>query len=298
MRRLLASITPLTPITIEAYFLELYKSGKKATYLNHMLDALSLYGKYKQLEGLNIKRFKEEEHQKAVLSDQEIEAFLALPPNTKGEKRQENWNKWTLFWSILAYSGMRTHEVAQLTINDVDFGRGVFSLGITKTSPRLVPISPLLIPTLHAHIASITQAYLFCSPYGKPFNMSSWDYDFKTRIKRLGIKRTNLTPYSLRHSFITRMLDEDISLKKVQMIVGHKRIETTAHYYHLTTKQLIATLNKDPMARKAIDPKIILNALIEQIKQFGLDTDDRFTVSLSQKTTELSLKVKIKTQHR
>jgi len=193
------------------------------------------------------------------MSDAEIEAFLSLPPPTNGERVKNNYAVWTLFFKILAYSGMRPGEVAHLAIDRVDFGRQVFVLEDTKTNtPRYVPIAPALLSDLTDHIKTLTGDKLFPSTRGGKFRQNGvvndvdWGYNFHSRIKRLGIKRKNLRPYSLRPSFITRMLDEDVNIFKVQKIVGHRQISTTAHYTHLTTKDITRAINKDPLSRASL----------------------------------------------
>jgi len=202
----------------------------------------------------------------------------------------------------MAFTGMRPGEVAHLTINTVDFGRNIFILKDTKTNtPRFVPIPPNVLKDLQAHVESIKTEYLFPAERGgnrrkeeKVVDDVDWHYNFQQRIKRLGIKRDNLSCYSLRHSFITTMLEEDVNLFKVQKIVGHRRLETTAHYTHLTTKDLQQTITKHPSVRKATSPHVILKAIQDVIKNFQLDNDSRFTYSLNETESSLAIEVKIK----
>lgn len=158
----------------------------------------------------------------------------------------------TLFWRCLAYSGARTGEIAGLTIGNVDFGRSVFIVD-GKTGKRNVPINPLLKNELTEWIKNLEGTLLFpAQKNDRPIERATWNLDFKKRLKRLGMKREKLTPYSLRHSFITRMLEEDINLFKVQKIVGHRKIETTAHYTHLTTKDIVTIIKKDPLGHSTL----------------------------------------------
>ncbi len=236
---------------IEGYFFDSLQKGHSPSHLNNVVGALRTYGKFLQVTDYQkLKYFKVPETTKAILSDSEIDRYLALPP-TGVRIELKKYTMYTLFFTILAYSGMRPAEVANLTVDSVDFGRQVFILKKTKTVPRLVPINPVLIPRLEEYIRSCTN-YLFLDDSGQPINRHQWKHQFGRRIEMLGIKRPHLTTYSLRHSFITRMLDEDINLFKIQKIVGHKKIETTAHYTHLTTKDILQTIRKDPLARGSL----------------------------------------------
>jgi Site-specific recombinase XerD len=254
-KRINLGLDELTLDNVNSFLLKLLKENKSSSYINDYVCTIKQYAKWKELtEFKSLKFIKEKPTIKSTLSDSEIEAFLALPPPIvkhmfHGKMHEyyfkpEVYHRWTLFFKILAFSGMRCGEVANLTIEQIDFGRGVFTLTDTKTNtPRNVPIAPALIGDLTEHIKTCNK-YIFSGKCGKPPHDSDWGRRFHERLKRLGIKRIKLTPYSFRHSFITRMLDEDVNLFKVQKIVGHRRIDTTAHYTHLTTKDIVTAIKK------------------------------------------------------
>lgn len=278
LKRLRTSVPDLSPEKIILHLMALFDEGRKGTYLNDYIDTLRIYGRFKGTPIFDsLKHFPEEEYEKTTLSDKEIEDFLTLPPPvvTRGKATyvmgEKRWAVKTLFWKILAYTGMRPGEVASLRMNNVDFGRQIF-LAYGKTGKRNVPIPEHLLPELSAYIGQLKTDTLFPT-IRKTANSTGimsdvvWGEDFHRRIKRLGIRRNNLTPYSLRHSFITRLLSEDVNLFKVQKIVGHRRIETTAHYTHLTTKDMIQTLQKDPMNIKFASYEVRFRGFRELVKE-------------------------------
>lgn len=253
--------------------------------------------------------FKEEIFIKATMSDEEIEAFINLPnPTFKSVHKSGKvmikqydhraWYIFTVFWSICAYTGMRMGEVAHLTVNTVDFGRNVFIVEDSKTNtPRFVPIAPNIRNMVQDYINSIHTKYLFPSRRGGGdgcIDGTDWVYNFNKRIKILGIKRTNLTPYSLRHSMCTRLLEEDVSFPKVMKIMGHKDPKTTLQYEHLTTKDIQRAVSSLPVIRRATEPKSILRALGDLIRGFQFDRDNRFLFVLSESGEKILLEVKIK----
>lgn len=285
---------------IRGMVVSMKEQGYSPRYINTLLNTLKVYGNYTNQEHLiHLKFIREEEVVKSLMSDEEIEAFLALPPPKNG--RVENYARWTTFFKTLALTGMRPGELAKVTVDDLDFGRSVFILRDTKTNDnRLVPIPPNLIDN-YKDLISRRDRYLFPSlrggnkdGLGAVVDNVDWHYNFHARLRRLGIRRKGLTPYSLRFSFITRMLDESVSLFHVQRIVGHKRIETTAGYTRLSTKELQKAILKLPLIKKNTDPQTKLKLFSELIQAFNLRDDPSFEFDLNESGNEIRLVLKVK----
>ena len=307
---------------IEAYFTSLKEQGCKNTYLNSLTSTIRQYGHFKNDQDLKIWKFrKKEQFSKATLSDEEIEAFLNLefPKSTKPyyDRRTnayhepflfKRWRIWNVFFSIMAFAGMRPGEVAALRVGDIDFGRQVFVIRDSKTNtPGIAPIAPNIIDLVKKHIEGLIGEYLFPSPEGgkswkgkdmdggEPIlNSNAWHDHFHKRLKILGIKRTNLTAYSFRHSYATRLLESNVSLFHVKKLLRHNDLRSTLVYEHLTTKDLIDAVQKLPLVRRGTHPKTILQAIVELIKSFKIEEDSRFSYQIDENENSVRFEVHIK----
>ena len=136
----------------------------------------------------------------------------------------------------LMYScGLRLGKAVKVQTCHIDKSTGNLTVIGKRNYQRLVPIPPTTLQCLrelwkgHKH-----KQYLFPNRYGKTHvSDSTVRVAFKKACLSVGIK--DVTPHVLRHSFATRLLEDGVDMRIVQMLLGHASIRSTEVYTHLTT---------------------------------------------------------------
>ena len=164
-------------------------------------------------------------------------------------------------------AGLRVSEAVRLKLSDVDSGRGVLHIRQGKgRKDRLVPLSPVLREVLQSYWrVARPDDWLFpgmrpgCHLSGRTAQRA-----LQRAVRELGILK-RVTMHSLRHSFATHSLEAGVSLLVIQKLLGHKRLETTTIYTHVSQQMLDAAPTPlDRLAESLGDRSRITNVGIEK----------------------------------
>ena len=181
---------------------------------------------------LNIKRPKKERRIPAVLTKEEVKVLLDNLPNKKSK----------LMVSLIYACGMRVSELTSLQIKDFNFDERVGHIRQAKgKKDRLFNIPDFLFDDLK-NIKEIQeetkQEYLFSNPTtGGKLTTRNLQKIVSKAVKRAGIKKS-VHPHTLRHSFATHLLENDVDIRKIQELLGHADLSTTQIYTHISNEEL------------------------------------------------------------
>jgi integrase/recombinase XerD len=141
----------------------------------------------------------------------------------------------------MLFGGLRRCEVLGLRLRDVFPGeRRVFVVAGKGGHQRVVPISPRFFVSLAAYLTeerpSVLTDHVFVvlkGPHrGAPLTAAGLDEIVRGARERAGL--TQLTCHQLRHTCFTRLREAGMALEALQAQAGHRSIESTRVYLHLS----------------------------------------------------------------
>ena len=175
-------------------------------------------------DSLNI-RFRKEEKIPVVLLEEEVAAVIKVVNNLKHK---------VILMTIYS-AGLRLSECLALTVADMDFDRNQIRIrqGKGKKDRQTVLSRTLLSEMKDYLIKFCPKIFLFEGQKGGRYSASSVQAIMKRAVKKSGIKK-HATVHTLRHSFATHLLENGTDIRFIQELLGHKRLETTQIYTHIS----------------------------------------------------------------
>jgi len=178
-----------------------------------------------------------------VLSPEEVSRFLAAAPGLK----------YKAAFSVAYGAGLRASEVTSLKPTDIDSKRMVIRVEQGKgRKDRYVMLSPQLLELLRDWWR-----------VGQP---EGWLFPGRDPVQPLTTRQLNrachaaaqmaelekpVSLHTLRHSFATHLLEQNIDIRVIQVLLGHAKLDTTALYTQVATKTISQVLSPlDQLIRK------------------------------------------------
>jgi len=161
-----------------------------------------------------------------VLSPKEISKILQVTKNIK--------HKAIL---LLIYSaGLRLGELLNLKICDIDPESMKIHVRQSKgKKDRYIMLSENMLKLLRDYYKIYKpKEFVVEGLNGGKYSPKSVQSLFKRALKKAGIKK-KASVHTLRHSFATHLLDEGTDIRYIQELLGHKRLETTQIYTHVSS---------------------------------------------------------------
>lgn len=180
---------------------------------------------------------KEPQRVPVVLAPDEVKQILTMAPSLKART----------MLTISYGCGLRAGEVTRLCVSDIDrmqkIIRVVQGKG-RKDRNAMLPADVLALleawwrerPKWRDAGILPQQRWLFPGRDDDlPITPRQYSRLFQEAVAAAGIKKPGLTLHSLRHSFATHLLEAGVDIRKIQAVLGHDKLETTARYARVAT---------------------------------------------------------------
>ena len=171
-----------------------------------------------------------------VLSREEVARLIAAAPNLKSQTAL----------SIAYGAGLRASEVIALKVGDIDSQRMTLRVEQGKgRKDRYAMLSPVLLERLrswwrvgHAQGKILPNGWLFpgLNPMD-PLTTRQLNRAIHAAAEAAKIDK-RVSMHTLRHSFATHLLERKVDIRLIQVLLGHKKLETTSMYAHVATELL------------------------------------------------------------
>jgi integrase/recombinase XerD len=168
-----------------------------------------------------------------ILSREEIAALI---------DKTENLKHRALLMTTYA-GGLRVSEVCQLRVTDIDSQRMTIRIEQGKgAKDRYTVLSPRLLTELRRYwLANRPEPWLFPSrTAAQPMLVKTAQRIFRAAKDRAGITK-DCGIHGLRHAFATHLLEAGVNVHRIQRLLGHGSLNTTARYFHLAQPNLADT---------------------------------------------------------
>ena len=231
---------------VRRYQLHLAASGVGVPTLNQSVATLRFFFRVtlKRHDILEHTHFiREPRKLPVVLSPEEVARLLDAAPGLK----------YKAALSVAYGAGLRAAEVVSLKINDIDSERMVIRVEQGKgRKDRYVMLSPHLLALLRA--------------WWKAARPQGWLFPGRDRVQPMTTRQLNrachaaaqmaeinkrVSLHTLRHSFATHLLEQNIDIRVIQVLLGHAKLDTTALYTRVATKTISEVMSPlDHITRK------------------------------------------------
>jgi site-specific recombinase XerD len=218
---------------VRRYQLHLTASGVGVASLNQAVSTLRFFFRVtlKRHDIVEHTHFNREPRKlPVVLSPDEVARLLAAAPGLK----------YKAALSVAYGAGLRAGEVISLKVGDIDSKRMIIRVEQGKgRKDRYVMLSPHLLNLLRAWWkATRPQGWLFPGrDPAQPMTTRQLNRACHAAAQMAEIsKRVSL--HTLRHSFATHLLEQNIDVRVIQVLLGHAKLDTTALYTRVATKTI------------------------------------------------------------
>ncbi len=152
--------------------------------------------------------------------------------------------------SLAFHTGCRASEIFNLEWKNVDLENRFLTLLNTKRkkTTRYVPIDNVAFEILSKRAKIDNTGIIFKNEKGEPFK--DMPHCYKTVLEEMGLRKSGMSAkelpvfHSVRHTFASNLVINDVNLREVQTLMGHATSRMTERYSHLAPDHLKKAISK------------------------------------------------------
>ena len=207
--------------------LALASNSPSRSSFKHMVYGLRYYYRHLGLNkrAVNLPSLKRDTRLPVILNRTELKELFKTPTLLKHR----------IVLTLIYSAGLRSQEVINLKLSDIDFERKTIHIRQSKyKKDRIVPLSDYMAKGLKKYISvEHPHVWLF---NGKEldgrYSAKGLSWIMRETLKKTSIrKKVNL--HSLRHSYATHLLEDGVNIVTIKNLLGHATIQTTMIYLHV-----------------------------------------------------------------
>lgn len=230
----------LTFEDIQGYILHLKRERDLSPgTINNYISSIKFFYTYvleKTWNPIKVPRMRRTKHFPVIPPREHVYVLLDATRNLKHKA----------IFSLIYGSGLRVSEVARLKISDIDSQTMRIRVDYAKhNTNRYTILSEASLQLLRKY---------FKVYHSRSFSRNDWLFPGQKKENAITIKTiqntfikirnrlkldTKISAHTLRHCFATHSLEDGVDPVYIQHMLGHKRLETTNAYLHMTSKSLM-----------------------------------------------------------
>lgn len=222
----------ITDEQIRTYILHIIEIQNASTsFQKQVINCIKFYYETilgRELERASVQRPRKTKELPVVLSREEVAEILKNVRNLKHK---------AILLTIYS-AGLRRSELINLKVKDIDSKRNCIVIREAKgNKDRMTLLSPRLLELLREYFIQYKpKEYLFEGADGGQYSITSVRNILKKAVKTAGITK-DVHLHTLRHSFVTHLLEDGVDIRYIQALLGHSNSKTTEIHTHVTTRR-------------------------------------------------------------
>jgi len=227
----------------------LVMEGKASSSVNRALSTIRGYYRYRmRFGGLSSDPGREVENlgvgrprPKFMFEDEMAQLIESIDGSGFSDTRDR------ALFEVLYSTGCRASEIAGMTLDRIDFPRGLVRVLGKGSKERVVFLGRMASTALANYLVlrsmrltkleAADHRRVFINVKGSPLSVRGMEMIVEKRRTTSGMKKA-ISPHAFRHSFATQLVSAGADIRVVQEMLGHSSISTTQVYTHVDMEHL------------------------------------------------------------